>query len=81
MQKYAGIGELDVISNLPFLRATGLVTADSSRTKIHLSKAGSKYASAVFAGDIQAEKELLAACAAKVHKPAIRFCELQNPDF
>ena len=79
--KSAGVGEPEVIANLPFLKATGIVAADSSQTKIHLSMAGSKYASAVFAGDIQAEKGLLAACPAKALKPAIRFCELQRPDF
>lgn len=79
--KSAGVGEPEVIANLPFLKAMGIATADSSRTKIRLSRAGSKYANAVFAGDIRAEKELLAACVARALKPAIRFCELQRPDF
>ena len=79
--KSAGVDEPEVVSNLPFLKAMGIVTAGSSRTKIRLNRAGIKYTNAVFAGDIQVEKELLAACAAKALKPAIRFCELQKPDF
>ncbi|MEO9295714.1 MAG: hypothetical protein ABI347_08965 [Nitrososphaera sp.] len=67
--------------NLPFLKAMGIVTADSSKSRIRLSRTGIRYVNTVASGDIQAEKEILAACARKALRPAIRFCELQDPDF
>src|SRR5690348_2439493 len=72
--KSTDVDEMAVISNLPFLKAMGMVTAGTSRQKIRLSRAGIEYANAVAASDEQAEKELIAACAAKALKPAIRFC-------
>jgi hypothetical protein len=78
---HGGIKRELAVINLPFLKATGIATAGSSKSRIRMSRAGIKYADAVLAGDLQAEKKLLATCAKKALKPAIRFCELQDPDF
>lgn len=76
------LGEPAIISNLPFLKALGIVTADSSRSKIKLSRTGAKYAAAISKGDKAVQRELLSGCVQKALRPAIRFCELQkNPEF
>lgn len=59
----------------------GMVAAGTSRQKVRLSWSVIEYANAVAAGDEQAEKELIAECSAKALKLAIRFCELQSPNF
>jgi hypothetical protein len=76
--KAAGMAELTVGSNVPFLKAAGIATQDSTRSRISLSRAGAEYARAIVDNDTELQQRVLAECARRAFRPVTRFCELRG---
>lgn len=76
--KTVKIGERTVVANLPFLKALGMVTDDSTASRITPGMTGMLYASAVAAGDAQGQQNILYECSRRGLRPVVRFCEVDD---